>query len=152
MYIRQDVFCLCSGYRFISNWRFILTFHHIIYIMWRLYYILFVYLKSFKELSFVLEAKAFAKVRDLFLTTKLFRKFFWKSFFQFENQTFFLAPLLLQGKILKRIFRSPYSASACQLNRSPSRKRMQRYRLFFHSRNSLNDFFSKKYHFWRNIL
>ena len=148
MYIRQDVFCLCSGYRFIFNWRFILTFHHIIYIMWRLYYILFVYLKSFKELSFVLETKAFAKIRDLFLTTKLFRKFFLKKFFQFENQTFFLAPLLLQGKILKRILYLPTQLQHVNLTALPLESGCKGTD-FFHSCNSLNDFFSKKIsYFW----
>ena len=43
-----------------------------------LYYILFVYLKSFKDpASF---AKAVAKVRRIFLTSKFFRRFFEKIF------------------------------------------------------------------------
>ncbi|WP_366142829.1 hypothetical protein, partial [uncultured Bacteroides sp.] len=54
----------------------------------RLYYILFVYLKSFKELNFRLEAKVITKVKDLFITDKLFRIFFSKKVFLAENLNF----------------------------------------------------------------
>ena len=87
--------------------------------------------KIFQRTFFRFGSESVCKGKGFIFNRQTFSKvFFEKVFFQFENQTFFLAPLLLQGKILKRIFSSPYSASACQLNRSPSRKRMQRYRLF----------------------
>ena len=87
--------------------------------------------KIFQRTFFRFGSESVCKGKGFIFNYQTFSKvFFEKVFFQFENQTFFLAPLLLQGKILKRIFISPYSASACQLNRSPSRKRMQRYRLF----------------------
>ena len=86
--------------------------------------------KIFQRTFFRFGSESVCKDKGFIFNHQTFSKVFLKKFFQFENQTFFLAPLLLQGKILKRIFRSPYSASACQLNRSPSRKRMQRYRLF----------------------
>ena len=86
--------------------------------------------KIFQRTFFRFGSESVCKGKGFIFNHQTFSKVFLKKFFQFENQTFFLAPLLLQGKILKRIFSSPYSASACQLNRSPSRKRMQRYRLF----------------------
>ena len=86
--------------------------------------------KIFQRTFFRFGSESVCKGKGFIFNYQTFSKVFLKKFFQFENQTFFLAPLLLQGKILKRIFSSPYSASACQLNRSPSRKRMQRYRLF----------------------
>ena len=66
----------------------------------------FVYLKSFKELSFfrapVFSGKAFAKVRRFFFPSKFFRSFFSKEFFRRTSPglSFSRSLAVLQGKIL----------------------------------------------------
>ena len=66
--------------------------HYYINIRRFLYYILFVYLKSFKELflfvfTFVLLSKAFAKLTRFILNRQIFSKFFFKKVFQAVRMT-----------------------------------------------------------------
>ena len=82
--------------------------------------------------------KAFAKVRRFFVTSKFFRKFFLKKFFRRfqEGVRLTLSRSLAhpQGKILgaaiSTLLRSLSFTQSVIFSGSPSRKRLQRYRLF----------------------
>ena len=137
---------------FYSNWRFILTFHHIIYIMWRLYYILFVYLKSFKELSFVFGSESVCKGKGFIFNYQTFSKvFFEKVFFSLKTRLSFSLPCYYKVRYSKGFSDLLTQLQHVNLTALPLESGCKGTD-FFHSRNSLNDFFSKKYHFWRNIL
>ena len=129
----------------------VLSLHHgyTLYIShdYCLYYISFVYLKSFKELflflSFRLLAKAFAKVRGFFLTTKFFRSFFEKIFQRSETGTASPSRSLSTAKVrYKATTEKPEtSRSLCQcFTAFLSRKRVQNYALF-RKLQLLHDFF-----------
>ncbi|MDN0053912.1 hypothetical protein QVN91_13285, partial [Bacteroides caecigallinarum] len=101
-------------------------------------------LKSFKELSFVLEAKAFAKVRDLFLTTKLFRKFFFEKVFSgLKTRLSFSLPCYYKVRYSKGFSYLLTQLQHVNLIALPLESGCKDTD-FFHSCNSLNDFFFKK--------
>ena len=102
------MFYLCSGNRFFSFSLFprvidgCLPFILYIYYIqdYFLYYILVCLSKVFQRTIFLsssrFSGKAFAKVRRFFVTSKFFRKFFWKNFSEGSQKACglsFLAPL-----------------------------------------------------------
>ena len=107
-----------------------------------MYYILVCLSKVFQRTVFsqapVSGGKAFAKVRRFFVTSKFFRKFFFEKIFQkvFRRRAAypFSLPCTSQGKILGAasgtLFRSLSFTQSVIFSGSPSRKRLQRYRLF----------------------
>ena len=113
-----------------------------------------VYLKSFKELSFLscsrFSGKAFAKVRRFFVTSKFFRKFFLKKFsegFQKACGLPFLAPLHIR-KVRYSVQQSALSpvASAlpvCHLQRLSLSKAVAKVRTFFIHATFTAHFFAK---------
>ena len=106
-----------------------------------LYYILVCLSKVFQRTVFLsgsrFSGKLFAKVRCFFVTSKFFQSFFEKIFEKFsEGVRLILSRSLAhpQGKILGAaigtLFRSPSFTQSVIFSGSPSRKRLQRYRLF----------------------
>ena len=141
--------CLCSGNRFLFfSWLsriidgclpFIPYIHYIK--DYFLYYILVCLSKVFQRTIFLsssrFSGKAFAKVRRFFVTSKFFRKFFEKIFRRSsEGVRLTLSRSLAhpQGKILgaaiSTLLRSLSFTQSVIFSGSPSRKRLQRYRLF----------------------
>ena len=99
--------------------------------------------KIFQRTFFRFGSESVCKGKGFIFNYQTFSKVFLKKFFQFENQTFFLAPLLLQGKILKRILYLPTQLQHVNLTALPLESGCKGTD-FFHSCNSLNDFFFKK--------
>ena len=120
--------------------------------MWRLYYILFVYLKSFKELNFRLEAKVDTKVSTLSLTTKTFPKLFQKKFSADKDRKAFSRSLVPNKVRYSRHFCVCTACPAFQLRDFPSRKGMQRYTLFSFLQYLLLTFFHKNHPHKGNYL
>ena len=111
----------------------------------------FVYLKSFKELSFLelpFQRESVCKGKAFFLSLQIFSKFFSKKFFRRTSRGLSVSRSLAfpQGKILG-VQRPKISASLHQsviFSGSPSRKRLQRYALF-PVLQLLNNYFLRKF-------
>ena len=116
--------------------------------MWRLYYILFVYLKSFKELGFQFWSESGCKDKWFIFTVQIFSSFFRENFSDIFPESFSRSLATLQGKILGQSGGSlPDSFIMSSLNYFPSRKRMQRYALFSFMQYFRQVFFWKNYRF-----
>ena len=123
----------------------VLSLHHgyTLYIShdYCLYYISFVYLKSFKELSFLklpFQRESVCKGKAFFCNLQIFSKVFLKKFFRRSSEgvrlTLSRSLAHPQGKILGAasgtLFHSLSFTQSVIFSGSPSRKRLQRYRLF----------------------
>ena len=123
----------------------VLSLHHgyTLYIShdYCLYYISFVYLKSFKELSFLkppFQRESVCKDKAFFRNLQIFfESFFEKNFRRVLRRRAaypFSLPCTSQGKILGAasgtLFHSLSFTQSVIFSGSPSRKRLQRYRLF----------------------
>ena len=133
----QDTVC------FYFNWRFIF-FHHIIYIMWRLYYILFVYLKSFKELTSVFKSESGCKGKRFIFTVQIFLKFFSKIFFRQVPECVSRSLAAWQGKILGHTEITTGFLSLCHRQSLSLSKAGAKLRTFFFHAILYDTFFSKK--------
>ena len=143
------MFCLCSGNRFFH----FPCFQGLLTVVFRSShtYIIYrttscttsqsVYPKSFKELSFLklpFQRESVCKGKVFFRNLQIFSKFFLKKFFRrfSEGVRLILSRSLAhpQGKILGAasgtLFRSLSFTQSVIFSGSPSRKRLQRYRLF----------------------
>ena len=153
------MFCLCSGNRFFH----FPCFQGLLTVVFRSshIYIIYrttscttsqsVYLKSFKELSFLscsrFSGKAFAKVRRFFVTSKFFRKFFLKKFSEGVRLVLSRSLAHPQGKILgaavSTLFRSLKLHSVCHLQRLSLSKAVAKVRTFFIHATFTAHFFAK---------
>ena len=125
-----------------------------------LYYILVCLSKVFQRTIFLsgsrFSGKAFAKVRRFFVTSKFFRKFFRKNFGRFsEGVRLILSRSLANSKIrysvaVSTVSRSPSFTQSVIFSGSPSRKRLQRYRLFPFPQLLLHTFLQKFFRFLAN--
>ena len=128
-----------------------------------MYYILVCLSKVFQRTIFLscsrFSGKAFAKVRRFFVTSKFFRKFFEKIFGRFSEGVrliLFRSLAHPQGKILGAaigtIFRSLSFTQSVIFSGSPSRKRLQRYRLFSFPQLLQQTFLQSFFRFLHNSL
>ena len=129
-----------------------------------MYYILVCLSKVFQRTIFLsgsrFSGKAFAKVRRFFVTSKFFSKVFLKKIFgRFsEGVRLILSRSLAhpQGKILGAatgtLFRSPSFTQSVIFSGSPSRKRLQRYRLFSFPQLLQHTFLQDFFRFLSNSL
>ena len=129
-----------------------------------MYYILVCLSKVFQRTIFLFSSsrfsrKAFAKVRRFFVTSKFFQSFFEKIFEKFsEGVRLILSRSLAhpQGKILGAaigtLFRSLSFTQSVIFSGSPSRKRLQRYRLFPFMQLLLHTFLQSFFRFLLNSL